>query len=102
MGRLAPLFLCFLLGATASLGQLSGRVGPTTTTESKRKSVCNVLKYGAVADKTTDIGPAIQSAFAACKNGGTGESGSRDVVGRTTGRAIYWRTGWGDMQRTGH
>ncbi len=72
MGRLSLLFVC--LWTTSCLAQLSGRVGPTTSTASKQKTVCNVLKYGAVADKTTDIGPAIQSAFAACKNGGTGTS----------------------------
>lgn len=54
--------------------QLSGRVGPTTTHDSKRGTVCNVLNYKGVASKTADIGPAIQSAFAACKNGGTGAS----------------------------
>ena len=54
-------------------GQLSGHVGPTTTREAKRsKKVCNVLDYGGVASKTSDIGPPIASAFAACKTGGTG------------------------------
>ena len=63
------LSLCF----SVANGQLSGRVGPTTTREEKQGTVCNVLKYGGVASKTSDIGPAIESAFAACKNGGTGE-----------------------------
>ena len=63
------LSLCF----SVANGQLSGRVGPTTTREAKQGTVCNVLKYGGVASKTSDIGPAIESAFAACKNGGTGE-----------------------------
>ena len=54
--------------------QLSGSVGPTTSTASKAaKKVCNVLNYGAKADKSTDIGPAITSAFNACKSGGTSE-----------------------------
>jgi hypothetical protein len=53
--------------------QLSGHVGPTTTREAKRsKKVCNILDYGGVASKTSDIGPPISSAFAACKTGGTG------------------------------
>ena len=53
--------------------QLSGRVGPTTTTASKAaKKVCNVLSYGAKADKSTDLGPPLASAFAACKSGGIG------------------------------
>ena len=54
--------------------QLSGSVGPTTSTASKTaKKVCNVLNYGAVADKSTDLGPPLASAFAACKSGGVGE-----------------------------
>jgi len=54
-------------------GQLSGHVGPTTTRDAKRsKKVCNVLDYGGVASKTSDIGPPVVSAFAACKTGGTG------------------------------
>lgn len=53
-------------------GQLSGRVGPLTSHTSKSaKKTCNVLNYGAKSDLTTDIGPALQSAFAACKSGGT-------------------------------
>ncbi len=53
-------------------GQLSGKVGPLTSHASKSaKKTCNVLNYGAKADLTTDIGPALQSAFAACKSGGT-------------------------------
>ncbi|KAF2111278.1 RGase A [Lophiotrema nucula] len=66
----------FLLGAVALLpelvlGQLSGKVGPTTTTATKTaKKKCSVLDYGAKADKTTDIGPPLTSAWAACKSGG--------------------------------
>ncbi|KAH8904279.1 Rhamnogalacturonase A [Coniochaeta sp. PMI_546] len=56
---------------TSTNAQLSGHVGPTTTRDSKRGTICNVLNYKGVASKTADIGPAIQSAFAACKNGGT-------------------------------
>lgn len=66
--------LWFLAAALPTvLAQLSGRVGPTTSTASKRAKVCDVTKYGATASKTADIGPAIVSAFAACKSGGTGE-----------------------------
>lgn len=53
--------------------QLNGPVGPSTTRDSKRTKVCNVLDYGGVASKTSDVGPAITSAFAACKTGGTGK-----------------------------
>ena len=76
------LLLAFLLGVlpTATVAQLSGRVGPTTTRETKRGTICNVLNYKGVASKTADIGPAIQSAFAACKNGGTGVSRSRSPL----------------------
>lgn len=51
--------------------QLSGTVGPTTTYATKAQTkTCNVLDYGAVADSVTDIGPALTSAWAACKDGG--------------------------------
>jgi rhamnogalacturonan hydrolase len=51
--------------------QLSGTVGPTTTTAHKAATkVCNILSYGGVASKTTDNGPAIASAWADCKAGG--------------------------------
>ncbi|KAL5331856.1 hypothetical protein ACEPPN_001395 [Leptodophora sp. 'Broadleaf-Isolate-01'] len=57
--------------ATAIKAQLSGPVGPLTSTASKAtKKICNVLNYGANADNRTDVGPAITSAFAACKGGG--------------------------------
>lgn len=75
-------WLLDLLVATACLlalaaAQLTGRVGPTTSRESKRAKVCNVLDYGGVASKTADIGPAINKAFNACKTGGTGMSTSQ-------------------------
>ncbi|KAF2021370.1 glycoside hydrolase family 28 protein [Aaosphaeria arxii CBS 175.79] len=70
-------FANFLLGAiavlpTAVFGQLSGKVGPSTSVATKTaKKTCNVLNYGAKADKSTDLGPPLASAFAACKTGGT-------------------------------
>lgn len=63
-----------LLLATGCEAQLSGAVGPTTSTASKTaKKICNVLSYGAVADKSTDIGPPLVAAFTACKAGGIGK-----------------------------
>lgn len=57
---------------TTVFGQLSGKVGPLTTHAAKTKvKTCNVLNYGGKADKSTDIGPALLKAFAACKTGGT-------------------------------
>lgn len=54
------------------VGQLSGSVGPLTSHATKTaKKTCNVLDYGAKADKSTDVGPPLASAFAACKTGGT-------------------------------
>lgn len=66
----------FIVAATAILpttfAQLSGKVGPLTTHASKTaKKTCNVLNYGAKADKSSDVGPALLKAFAACKTGGT-------------------------------
>ncbi|KAF2125519.1 glycoside hydrolase family 28 protein [Dothidotthia symphoricarpi CBS 119687] len=65
-----------LLAATAlvpaAFAQLSGTVGPLTTHAVKTaKKTCNVLDYGAKADKSTDIGPPLLKAFTACKTGGT-------------------------------
>ncbi|KAL5334872.1 pectin lyase fold/virulence factor [Aspergillus crustosus] len=46
-------------------------VGPLTSATSKAETkTCNVLYYGAVADKATDIGPALQSAWDECSAGG--------------------------------
>ena len=68
-------FTSFLLAAASvipALGQLSGKVGPLTTHATKTaKKTCNVLNYGAKADKSTDLGPPLLSAFTACKTGGT-------------------------------
>ena len=52
-------------------GQLSGSVGPLTSASSKAAyKTCNVLDYGAVADNSTDLGPAITSAWDECSDGG--------------------------------
>jgi len=62
----AALFLPALV-----VGQLSGTVGPLTSSAAKAKvKTCSVLDYGGVADGKTDLGPAITSAFNACKSGG--------------------------------
>ena len=59
--------------STCCSAQLSGSVGPTTSTASKAaKKICNVLNYGAVADKSTDLGPALYAAWEACNTGGIG------------------------------
>ena len=51
--------------------QLSGPVGPLTSSTSKAsKKTCSVLAYGAKADKSTDLGPPLLAAFNACKTGG--------------------------------
>jgi rhamnogalacturonan hydrolase len=52
-------------------GQLSGTVGPLTSASKKAATkVCNILNYGAKAGTTTDVGPPIASAWAACASGG--------------------------------
>ena len=49
-------------------------LGPLTTSDAKwGVKVCDVTKYGAVADMSTDLGPPLLAAFNACKNGGIGE-----------------------------
>ena len=67
--------LSFFLSAIAllpsTLAQLSGPVGPTTKTSAKRAvKTCNITDYGAKADKKTDVGPPLASAWAACQKGG--------------------------------
>lgn len=77
LARLAFTFTLLLtvhlsIAPHAVQAQLQGRVGPTTSTASKRAAkVCSVLDYGATASKSSDIGPALVAAFAACKTGGT-------------------------------
>ena len=69
ISALAGVFFTSLVTA-----QLSGTVGPTTSTASKAATkVCNILDYGGVASTTTDNGPPIASAWAACASGGEGE-----------------------------
>lgn len=69
---MAPIqyLLCFLLLGYAA-AQLSGTVGPLTSISAKKSvALCNVLDYGAVADNSTDLGPALTDAFEACIGGG--------------------------------
>ncbi|KAJ0109156.1 hypothetical protein J7T55_002348 [Diaporthe amygdali] len=73
---MAPRMLISGLLATASFvlpaaAQLSGTVGPTTTTSAKQSTKqCSILDYGGVADASTDNGDAIAKAWAACASGG--------------------------------
>lgn len=68
----------FTSGLLATIGyvlpaaaQLSGTVGPTTTTSAKSSTkVCNIMDYGGVADASTDNGGAISDAWTACASGG--------------------------------
>ena len=49
-------------------------IGPSTSAATKwAVKVCDVTKYGAVADMSTDLGPPLLAAFNACKNGGIGD-----------------------------
>lgn len=66
-----PSLLAIGLAPLLAAAQLSGSVGPKTSYATKAAhKTCNVLNYGAVADQKTDIGPAITSAWNACKSGG--------------------------------
>lgn len=85
--------------------QLSGTVGPTTSYANKRKKVCRVDSYGAVADGKTDIGPALLSAWNACKAGGAvyippGTYAMSTWVTLTGGKAVVIRLD-GVITRTG-
>src|SRR5438045_2247462 len=87
-------------------GQLSGKVGPLTSSATKTsKKKCSVLDYGAKADKTTDIGPPLASAHAACKSGGTVVIPAGDYV-MNTWVSLTGGSGWalqldGVIYRTG-
>jgi rhamnogalacturonan hydrolase len=57
--------------AGVATAKLSGRVGPSTTREAKAaKKVCDILKYGGVAEAATDNSAAIAKAWDDCKAGG--------------------------------
>jgi rhamnogalacturonan hydrolase len=98
-------FAAFLLPSLVT-AQLSGSVGPTTTTAKKAAiKVCNVLNYGGVASKTSDIGPPLASAWAACKSGGevyipAGSYGMSTWVTLTGGTGVSIRLD-GVIYRTG-
>ncbi|KDR70173.1 hypothetical protein GALMADRAFT_103315 [Galerina marginata CBS 339.88] len=64
--------LAVLLASSAAYAQLTGTTGPTTSTSSKRNKICSVLDYGGSVG-SSDIGPAINSAFTNCvlKNSGS-------------------------------
>lgn len=68
----ASLFLPSLVSAQLASGY---PIGPLTTSDAKwAKKVCDVTKYGAVADGKTDLGPPLLAAFNACSSGGVGMS----------------------------
>ncbi|KUJ23475.1 Rhamnogalacturonase A [Mollisia scopiformis] len=103
--NLVSLLATVLLSSTVK-AQLSGTVGPTTTRAAKEAvKVCNVLDYGGVASKTSDIGPPLASAWAACKSGGevyipSGDYGMATWVTLTGGTAVSIRLD-GIIYRTG-
>ena len=74
--NMKPSIIFAILGSLLpfTTAQLSGSVGPLTSRATKSATkTCNVESYGGVADGTTDLGPPLASAFAACKTGGTGK-----------------------------
>ncbi|EFX03047.1 rhamnogalacturonase a precursor [Grosmannia clavigera kw1407] len=63
--------LASALLAAGSMAQLTGSVGPLTTSAQKAAvKVCNILDYGGVASVDTDNGAAITAAWSACASGG--------------------------------
>ncbi|CAN8103975.1 unnamed protein product [Discula destructiva] len=74
--------------------QLSGSVGPTTTTAQKAAiKICNILDYGGVASATTDNSAAISAAWTACASGGevyipSGSYGLGTWVTLTGGKSV--------------
>jgi len=57
--------LGLLFFAAPIFSQLIGPVGPTTPLSEKTYE-CNILSYGAIADNSTDVGPAIRATFNSC------------------------------------
>lgn len=56
---------------SAGLAPAPYTTGPLTSSDTKwATKVCDVTKYGAVADGVTDFGPALLAAFEACSSGG--------------------------------
>lgn len=82
------------LFASAGLAQLSGTVGPlTTSAEKEAVKVCNILDYGGVASTDTDNGAAISAAWTACVDGGqvyipTGDYGLATWVTLKSGSGV--------------
>ncbi|KAF4536996.1 Rhamnogalacturonase b protein [Lasiodiplodia theobromae] len=66
-----PSFLSLLFLAGSTSAQLSGSVGPLTSFATKASNkVCDITDYGAVANSTEDVGPALAAAWDDCKEGG--------------------------------
>lgn len=71
LGLLATLSLPSIVSAQLASGY---SIGPLTSSDAKwAVKVCDVTKYGAVADLSTDLGPPLLAAFTACAGGGIGE-----------------------------
>lgn len=87
-------YLAAVLLPSTVTAQLSGTVGPTTSRATKKATkVCNVLNYDGVVSKASDVGPAIASAFAVCKSGGTVYVPPGDY-GMSTWVALSGGTAW--------
>ncbi len=59
-----------LFSSLAQATQVDKRSVGALTPLSAKSNVCNILDYGAVADNSTDVGPAILSAFTKCAKAG--------------------------------
>jgi polygalacturonase len=70
------LILSCLVTIPFASSQLIGPVGPRTPLSEKTR-VCNILDFGGVADNSTDVAPAITTAFEQCVQR---QPGSRLVV----------------------
>jgi rhamnogalacturonan hydrolase len=66
---LSALVVPTLLSSLAHAAVDLSSVGALTPL-SQRSPICNVLDYGAVADNSTDIGPAILKTYSECVSGG--------------------------------
>lgn len=109
LSRLIPAALLLLAAAPAVRAGLAPSpytVGPLTSSDAKwATKVCDVTKYGAVADGKTDFGPALLAAFEACSSGGVVNIPS-GTFAMATWQTLSGGSGWainleGTIVRTG-
>jgi hypothetical protein len=83
--KMRPLLILSLSALlTMTSAQLSGSVGPATSSLQKRKmKLCDVTNYGAVPSISDDLSGPLQDAINACADGGLSKCGSLTTIDET-------------------